>query len=727
MLQQPAHDLRAFLSARKQWDVEFFTELTFGGLMDSEARFDCVVLGYNAAHKSKRIRDALTRALPDAGLCVLHQMGLDSLSFMTGEVGVSVRQLEAEAESVRVAAGRDAEAEILLQWPQPTGIEDDLAVCTAVRGLTPSAESTWRTVLEVSEGDEQIPVLLRSRIGQRRAVACTALLQHRLPPHAALLDNAIMWAAGARPDAVIAAPASFERADLVQRKLHLQGTTAIVERIDAESDLDFEEWPLRGVSTLILPPGVDPTARTGEEGERVSAWLRQGGRLAWLRDDGIEVRHGAPDVRWAAEGWAAWFATRAEVDWHGGERDGEVRKGSIVRSRAMLEVLDYLKRSEVDLGRLGLSDPAVYANPIRRLLHERVPIDNCDATVGTTVNALELDRLVGYGALSRGKRDRVSAWLVAEADADWRDGEVSLHEDEPSQAAGASAEEVFEIARCLSSRVLLDAAVGRLLDRCANRDDSTISAVAVMKLREAAIACEVEPGELGPSIEGLSWDPAPELRASPLLAANYLRVASELRARWGHDPSIDPLLRDPDGTRARAISTIAPFLRAETGTRDMGEELVCAGTLAILTYVDPKEPGTHVLSEDSGVSSQLVSLVLEESEDLRSRYALMLHDRRLLRRARHTIAAFTLAAAVPLSYGLSLAAQEVGALPVGNEFTAWPFSFAVVMLAALWALRRSELLVEWLVRFVRFTIRQVPGMRDRLTKEPETVAETPRP
>jgi hypothetical protein len=732
MLQQPTHDLRAFLATKDQFDVEFFTELTFGGLLDSQARFDCLVVGYNALHKSKAIRDALEESLPETGLCVLHQMGAETLAFMQGGIGVSLRKLDCEADRVRVATGRGAEAEILLHWPVPTGIEDEVTGCTAVRGLTPAPDSTWRTVLEIEQGDEPIPVMLRSRLGSRRAVVCTALLQNRLASHAALLDNAVFWAAGGRPDAVIAAPPSFDRAELVQRKLHLQGTTAIIERLEANDRLDFEQWPLRGVGLLVVPPELDPADGSGAQAEHMGTWLRQGGRIARLAGESLEVTFGASDLRWVAEHFGAWFAARPEVDWHGGERDGELVEGSIVRSRAILEVLnDLTLLPGIDLERLGLPKPKLYANPIRRLLHERVDDDNCDTTAGTTVNVLELDRLAGGTTLSDGKRDRIRAWLVRQCGGHWKDGVVSLPEPEPNRTAAASAEEVIEVARCFRSRDLLQAALGRLADRCQQRADWTISAVAVMKLREAVLTCGYRPGELQAGVERFHWDPGPELSTSPLLASNYLRASVELRKAWGQDSSVDPLLEDPAGTRSRAISTIArqPWLGvASGGTIDGDDELVCSGARALLSFFDTEDPGTHVLAEESAVSPQLISLLLEESEGLRSKYALLQHDQRLLGRARHVIAAAAIALGVVAAYLISLAGKEAKSLPFGSELAGWLFSFAVVMLGALWALRKSELLVSWFDRFVSFVARQVPGLRDRImSTEPDTPETTPRP
>ena len=59
MLQVPEYDLAAFLEGDRRWDVELFTERTVHALLDSPDRFDCVVVGYNAAHKSAEIRAAL--------------------------------------------------------------------------------------------------------------------------------------------------------------------------------------------------------------------------------------------------------------------------------------------------------------------------------------------------------------------------------------------------------------------------------------------------------------------------------------------------------------------------------------------------------------------------------------------------------------------------------------------------------------------------------------------
>ena len=52
MVQAPEHDLLPFLELDGDWDVDLYTEAIVEALVKSANRFDCIVVGHNAAHKS---------------------------------------------------------------------------------------------------------------------------------------------------------------------------------------------------------------------------------------------------------------------------------------------------------------------------------------------------------------------------------------------------------------------------------------------------------------------------------------------------------------------------------------------------------------------------------------------------------------------------------------------------------------------------------------------------
>src|SRR4029450_3427325 len=117
-----------------------------------------------------------------------------------------------------------------------------LAGAEAFCGLWPSPTSEWRTGLEVQHGGRRVPVLLRAGSGRRDppVVVCTVLLQPRKEVHRQLLGNILSWCVSGRPEAlVVGDEASADEARLVHRKLRMQGTRAIAERVSRPEQLDF--------------------------------------------------------------------------------------------------------------------------------------------------------------------------------------------------------------------------------------------------------------------------------------------------------------------------------------------------------------------------------------------------------------------------------------------------------------------------------------------------------
>src|SRR5215216_3583274 len=153
MLQAPSYDLHTFLEQDPVFDVELFTERSFHVLPGEDARFDCVVIGYNAALKSDLIRKALAEQPPATGLCILHQFAQDGLSVLEEDVHADFKYLGGAVGGAHVAAGRHPQDEILLHWPQRVELDGRLLPDARVYcGLQPGAKSRWRTVLEVVHG-----------------------------------------------------------------------------------------------------------------------------------------------------------------------------------------------------------------------------------------------------------------------------------------------------------------------------------------------------------------------------------------------------------------------------------------------------------------------------------------------------------------------------------------------------------------------------------------------
>jgi hypothetical protein len=268
MLQAPSYDLHIFLEQDPVFDVELFTERSFHALPGESARFDCVVIGYNAAHKSGLIRKALEDQPPATGLCVLHQLAQDGLSFLRDDVGAELKVLDGAADRVQVARGRDPDDEILLNWPAPVALEQRvLEGATVYCRVDPGPQSNWRTVLEIEHGDRLHPVLLRTPThrGGHPVVICTALLSQARPNHAALLKNILTWCVGGRPDVVVLQAPHEERAAALHRKLRLQGSKAIADQVEPGGRLGPEGLGDRGRS---VPPGRVAQARRPDHEHR---------------------------------------------------------------------------------------------------------------------------------------------------------------------------------------------------------------------------------------------------------------------------------------------------------------------------------------------------------------------------------------------------------------------------------------------------------------------------
>jgi hypothetical protein len=711
MLQVPTSDLSGFLEHDPHWYVELVSERGFDALLHSVGRFDCIVLGYNAVHKSSTIRKALDNGLPDVGLCVLHQRRPPALSFLRGDVAADLVDL-GERHPVEHAASLVRESEILLHWPVPLS---DLDRCEALCALAPGDESSWRTVLEVTQDGIRRPVLMRTHTGRRPGVVVsTLLLDPGIPAHRALIDNMIMWCAAGRPEAVIFGDPRNEATRRMHHKLHLQGTTAVIEPPPPRgTPIDFRRWPQAGVRDAIVDRADDPTAAPGwfqANPGGVRNWLRRGGRLVRADPEGVlTVTHGARYLRWVAIRWTEWFMSHPPESWHGPRDDGA--PGSIVATRAVLRVLQQLKLNEdpdFRVEQVGLKPVTEYREPVARLLEARLAgMAHCDGTVSATAAALELGRWLD--ALDLGHRDRIKDWL--------------LDEYRARRKAGTAFEDRLEIARCLEDP-------GLLRDTLAGPVPPVLSAVMVNRLREAVVACGARADDVAPEIVrtestvgrargrellGGRSVVERELDTSPLLASSYLTALRRVRDAWGDETH--PLLHPRSTTVDRAVASVARhgrFLSPDLAAGPPDHEEVCTETLALLTYFHSDPLATQVLEDaQRTLPPSLVASVLQESQRLRAENAAIPKLARLRTRARNL-----LGAAAVLVAGAITSLVSVVAIPSFSgilEFVAPAVALPLALLALFAGLARWDLAPGWGRKLAVGVNKGIAGLRASLS------------
>jgi hypothetical protein len=495
--------------------------------------------------------------------------------------------------------------------------------------VTPSGESSWETVLEMTDGERNVPVLLRTMPDERQTAAIsTLLLAPRHPPHRALLRNLLMWCSAGRPDAVIVeAPGGLDSA-IVHRKLRLQGVKAVVEPVATLDELNFACWPLWGTRDALLPEAWDPTQKEGwpaDDPHHAMPWLRRGHRIILLGPgESLTVRHGESDSHWVARRWATWFKGVPTEVWHGGSGD-EAPRGSIVATRAVLRVLAAVYGSTpnatlpglataqkvlaelekagrgIDPVALGLPPPSEFTQPVAELLSRRIGDDyNIDETVSATVTALDIDALLDGKALGGELRAGLEGWLRKEV-------------------RTAALEDRLDIARCLGDEVLLQEIVAGAAED--SRVDQPVSAVLVTALRCAIVACR-QPPEL--ELGSFSLDPDRavvdrELRMRPMLAAGYLIGVLDLWRVWEPQPE-EPqkTLRDPPRDRVdRAVITLGrhgPLSRGRTGATGSLPELASTEALALIAYFAGTPVPTHVVSSHESITPGTLTSLLKEAE-----------------------------------------------------------------------------------------------------------------
>jgi hypothetical protein len=738
MVQVPEYDLLPSFEQDDRWDVELYTERTVRAMVDSADRFDCIVVGYNAATKSAEVRAALREGAVPVGVLVLHQLDPQALSFLEGEPLVAER-LSAPAALARAPRGTETHEEILLNWPQPVELRRRaLEHSTAHLGVTPSPDGGWETVLEIQDGSRLVPVLVRTHAEQwpPRAVS-SVLLAPRHPQHLALLGNLVTWCAAGRPNAVVIEAPSGPSAAIIHRKLRLQGVKAVIEPVADREQLNFRSWPLWGTRDVLLPDEWDPTQEAAwpkADPHHARPWLRRGHRIILLGpEDSLTVRHGESDAHWVARRWATWFQSVPTERWHGSA--GREPPGSIVATRSILRmlallhgvgegtrlpgldtalaVLDELAKrgTGIDPAALGLPRPDDFTEPVRRLLSRRLgEEDNVDETVSATIAALDIDAILGGAALGDRAR-RLERWLRQEL---------------PHRAL----EDRLEIARRLGEVELLEKVIATA--ESDTRVDQPVSAVLVTALRSAIVGCDLPPTT---ALSPFSLDPERavverELRLRPMLAAVYLLGVLDLQRVWKSQRK-EPArtLRDPPQERVdRAVVTLGrhgPLSRGLTGSAALVPELASTEALALIAYFARHPVPTHVVGEGDAVPPQVLGALLQDTENVRrvneELRQNLLHRRDASRRGGRALAigGEALILGFVILFGLFLVDKTSPTWGLPSAFILW----TLLTLALLALLMRYELPVRGARQIAPLLAGGWDAVRDTLARAVTTPAE----
>ena len=264
-------------------------------------------------------------------------------------------------------------------------------------------------------------------------MVCSAWLDPRDDEqHARLLENAIAYCAQGRPEiavvgATAAASGRLPPAALLARKLRLQGSSTVEIAPAPNSELYFDQWPLREVSHVVLRNDERPEDYL--ERRDAAVWLESGGTLVGVNNGRFTLHTGVSDAHWVAQRWALWFHSVDQERWLDG----------IFRARAVLEVLSRIQGSDTRAHpeRLGLDrDIAELIPQLGRLIDAELGGRyNVNELVSSTTAALDVDRLAGGRVLQEAQRLQVEAWLRA-------------------AFPRASLEERFDIARALGDEGL---------------------------------------------------------------------------------------------------------------------------------------------------------------------------------------------------------------------------------------------------------------------------------
>ena len=696
MLHSPARDVSTYLRARgKRWRVETFTERMFDGVEKIAASFDCVIIGFNAVCHDTGIRKALLAAddLPP-NLLILHQDDPEALAFLRDEWAVQIRALSRRADRAIPRERRETE-EILLNWPRTVsnGAPTEPIECQASAWLDIVPSSRWRTVLEVQEGPDRVPVMVRGSMASgRKLVICTAWLDPRdYKPHARLLTNAIEFCANGRPEiAVVSACAESDLpvgtaspAGLLARKLRLQGASTLQLAPPQGGDLRFDDWPLREVSHVVLRDGARPESYIDRPD--VVAWMESGGTLVGVDEGGrFRLHTGIADAHWVAQRWALWFHTTPTASW----------LDSLFRARAVLRVLARLQSpvSRAHPERIGLEMPlAGYRDQVARLIERELDGGaHVNGLVTATAAVLDLDTLVGGGALDETKLANVRAWLRHAAE--W-----------------AALEERFDIARALGPD-----AIDVFESAAHDASYRAVSAVCVTRMREAAVSC----GAPGVAIEeaGVEVDSLTELDTRLQLCAEFLAGVAELARTRPHEPisALDSRLVD------RAVGTLAKqgvLVRLHGSLDSVNAEAVSAEAIGLMSYFDITGEGTlPARPETVGIPAMAVEPMLRETRRARAAELAARGEEMRLRRPLSVAQMALLWVALVLAVAAGVAGAQIIALDLNtlSVIAAAVGLFTTVFVITALLLVRWQLYPRMGRTFAATVSEGMPGLRRRL-------------
>ena len=697
MLHSPARDVSTYLRAhRRRWRVETFTEHMFDGVEKIAASFDCVVIGFNAVCHDSGIRQALLAAdeLPP-NLLILHQHHADALAFLRGEWEVEIRPLATRAEKAHPRERRETE-EILLNWPRavPDGAPDEPIECQSSTWLATDPRSGWRTVLEVEEGADRVPVMIRSSMTtDRRLVVCSAWLDPRdYKSHARLLTNALEFCAHGRPEiAVVSKHAesglpdgAVSPAGLLARKLRLQGASTLQLAPAPGGDLRFDQWPLREVSHVVLRDGATPEAYLDRAD--VGAWLESGGALVGVDGAGrFSLHTGIADAHWVAQRWALWFQSVPATSW----------LDNLFRARAVLRVLARLHSptSRAHPGRLGLDEPlASYRDEVAGLIERELGGGaHVDGLVAPTAAVLDLDALVGGGTLEETHFANVRAWMRYAFEF-------------------AALEERFDIARALGPD-----AVDLFEQAAHDAADRAVSVVCVTRIREAAVSC----GAPSVAIEeaGVEVDSLMEIDTRLQLCAEFLAGVADLARTRPNEPisALDGGLVD------RAVGTLSKqgvLARLDGTLPGIDAETVSSEAIGLMSYFDITGEGTLPARPDTiGIPAGAVEPMLQETRRARAAELAARAEEDRLRRPLGIAQMALLWVTLVLAIGAAAAFARLIALDL-DALTL--FGAAVALFTAVFVIV-ALLLVRWQLypamgRSLATTVSGgIPGLRKRLS------------
>lgn len=675
-LRTPNRDLRnLFAHGEERWHVEYFGERSFQAALANAHLYDGLVLGYNAIHESAELKAALREAPPPCHMVILHQYNLDCLEFLQGDIALRLRSLPSGSGGVRPPAECSQEDEVLLNWPHP-----ELAIgdgdCQALRSLSFEPGSSWRVVLDVERQRRRLPVLVRTATtAAARIVACSLLLDVQNDAHRRLLENMVMYCMLGRPRvAVLNAPGAdggYLPAQLAA-KLRLQGAGAMVVT-PGSAGVRIGHWPLKVADRVVGPAGPDgdpgPASAPGDAGTRAHAerWKKAGGAIVEVRADGSATASlEMADTHAIARRWAAWFHGTPEAAW----------SGRIFQLRAVLRML---REIDPDARRqFGLRPRGHYRELARELLARRVRHGSFEGTVGTTTAAYEIDALVGPCLPRRRGRSRASLqrWLREQVE----DGDGTARPETPL-------EERLDIARALADPRLL----ARVLASVG--PDEAFGATAVIRLREAVIACREGTRYWKPQLLKLDSSRlsgaqvARELDGRLLASAEFVAATAAFKRQLRDDPQLAPSAQhalddEPAWVAVATLARIGSLAQGQPQSTQSSQE-VSAEALALHRYMGGERSSTFQISPQAmEIPAKAVEALLLEVASSRRQRDTVLRDRTAL------------GLSVPISLGIAI--PTIAALLLGdadpNHGLHAPGRFAVFG----WLLIPLVLLLIWL-------------------------------